>query len=195
MHWNGGTMAAFLIAAACGWGAPSRAAAADTYQVDAVHSAVMFKIKHLNVSNFYGRFNEVSGQCVIDEKDAAKCAFNVEVKVASIDTSNKARDQHLKAAEFFNVDKYAVIAFKSKTVKNAGEHVYEVAGEMTLCGVTKPLTVKVEMVGAGPGMRGETRAGFDAHFKIKRSDFGMDAMLDKLGDEIEIWAGLEGVRK
>ncbi len=174
--------------------APKSAGGTETFKVDPVHSSNWFAIKHLNVANFYGRFNEVAGTIVLSESDPAACSFDIQIKVDSIDSNNSARDKHLKSAEFFDVEKYPQIAFKSSAVKKAGE-AYEVKGDLTLHGVTKPLAVKVERTGAGLGMKGEYCAGFETRFDIQRSDFGMATMLNGLGDEVRLTVSIEAVRQ
>src|SRR5438128_2317015 len=100
--------------------------AADTYQIDPVHSAFLFRIKHMNISYSYGRFNSSTGQIAIDE-DPAKCGVNIEVKADSVDTADAKRDQHLKGPDFFNAKQFPTISFKSKAVKKEGAG-YEVTG-------------------------------------------------------------------
>lgn len=175
--------------------APQAAGGTETYKVDPVHSSNWFCIKHLNVANFYGRFNELEGTIVLNPSDPAACSFDIQIKVDSVDSNNSGRDKHLKSGEFFDAEKYPQIKFKSTAVKKAGEEAYDVQGDLTLHGVTKPLTVKVERTGAGPGMKGERRAGFETRFDIKRSDFGMTTMLNGLGDEVRLTVSIEAVRQ
>jgi polyisoprenoid-binding protein YceI len=184
-----------VLPAALIFATASPTAVADTYGVDSVHSSVIFRIKHLSASYFYGRFNDVSGNISFNEGDPSKSSFDVQVKADSVDTKNGGRDKHLKSPDFFNVKQYPTITFKSKQVKKTGDQQYEVTGDFTLHGVTKPLTVKVEHTGTGKGMKGEQRAGFETTFTIKRSEFEMSFMLDGLGDDVQITVSLEGVKK
>jgi polyisoprenoid-binding protein YceI len=171
------------------------AGGAETYQVDPVHSSNTFRIKHMNVAYFHGRFNDMAGTFVFDDADPAKCSFDVQVKVDSVDTNNAGRDKHLKSAELFDAEKFPQITFKSTSVKKAGDQTYDVTGDLTLHGVTKPITVKIERTGAGPGMKGEYRSGCETTFEIKRSDYGMKAMIGPLGDEVHLTVSLEGIRQ
>jgi polyisoprenoid-binding protein YceI len=171
------------------------ASAADAYKVDPVHSSVIFRIKHMNVSYFYGRFNQISGSFSIDPADPAASKVEVEIRAASIDTANNDRDKHLKSAEFFDVETHPTIKFASKTFRKVGESRFEVEGDLTLRGVTKKITVQLEWVGSGAGMRGETRAGVEAVFTIKRTEFGMDASLNGLSDDVRLMIGIEGVKR
>lgn len=166
-----------------------------TYDVDAVHSSVVFRIKHLNAAYFYGRFNEIAGTFVLDDADPARGSFDVQVKVASVDTANADRDKHLKSPDFFDAEQFPLITFKSRSVKKAGETTLEVAGDLTLHGVTRPLTVKIERTGSGTGMRGEFRGGWETVFEIKRSDFGMTKLIGPVGDEVRLIVSVEGVRQ
>ncbi len=166
-----------------------------TYKVDPVHSSNVFRIKHLNVANFYGRFNEVEGTFVLDETDPAKCSFDVRLKSASIDTHNEDRDKDLRSEKFFDAEKNPQIAFKSTGVTRSADNQLAVTGDLTLHGVTKSIAVKVELTGAGPGMRGEFRAGFETTFTVRRSEFGMTALLNGLSDDVQITVSVEGVKQ
>jgi polyisoprenoid-binding protein YceI len=167
----------------------------ETYKIGPVHSSVVFRIKHLDITYFYGRFNDVGGTVVLNEADPAACAIEAEVKVESIDTHNADRDKHLKSADFFDVKQHPLITFKSTSFKKAGEQTYEVQGNLTLHGVTKPLTVKLERTGAGPGLKSEFRAGFETEFTVKRSEFDMTSLPDGLGDEVRLTVSLETIRQ
>jgi polyisoprenoid-binding protein YceI len=170
------------------------ACAADTYRVDPVHSTTVFKAKHFGVTSFFGRFNNVSGSFTLDDADPAQSAFQVQIQTESIDTANAKRDQHLKSPDFFNAKQFPTIAFKSTSVKKLDADDYEVTGDLTLHGVTKPVTAKVTKTGVGKGPRGGQLVGMEANLTIKRSDFDMKFMLDGIGDEVQIMAGLEGAR-
>ena len=168
---------------------------AETYKVDPIHSSNWFRIKHLNVTYFYGRFNEIEGTYTLDDANPAGSAIDIQIKTESIDTNNDGRDKHLKSPEFFDAEKYPEITFKSSSVKKTSDKEYEAKGDLTLHGVTKPLTVKIERTGAGPGMKGEYRSGFETSFEIKRSDFGMTTMVGPLSDEVRLTISVEGIRQ
>jgi polyisoprenoid-binding protein YceI len=170
------------------------ASAAGTYKVDPVHSSNVFCIRHLNVANFYGRFDEAAGTFVLND-DATKDAFDVTIKVASIDTHNDGRDKHLKSDAFFDVEKYPDITFKSTAVKKEGASALAVTGDLTLHGTTKPITTTVTLIGSGPGMKGEFRAGFETTFTIKRSEYGVSALPGALGEDVKITVSVEGIRE
>lgn len=180
---------------------PAGRAARETYAVDPVHSCVLFKIRHMNVADFYGRFNDFSGELVLDEADPAASSVRFEVQVASVDTNNEQRDTHLRSAEFFAVEQHPAINFRSTRVKDVDDDEVELEGELTLRGVTRPIKLKLQRTGAGPDAWGGQRAGFATELKIKRSDYGMTTMLEgpnglkPLGDEVTLIISLETVRK
>ncbi len=168
-------------------------AAADEYNLDPAHTAVTFKISHIGLSWTHGRFNDVSGTFTIDP-DAAKCSFNVQIKAESVDTANAKRDEHLRSGDFFNVKQFPALTFKSTEVK-AIKDGYQVTGDLTLHGVTR--SVSFPLVGGRKAEfpRGFQRTGYSTELTIKRSEFGMDKMLEAVGDEVVIAISFEGVQK
>lgn len=180
------------VAAALALSLASGALAADTYKLDPVHSMVIFKINHLGVSNTYGRFDAPEGSFVMDD-DAEKMTFEASISVSKIDTANSKRDEHLKSADFFNAKQFPDITFRSTAVKKTGDSTFDVTGDLSLHGVTKSITIPMTKVGAAKTQMGE-RAGFDATFTIKRSDFGMNFMEGAVGDEVTLMINLEGVK-
>jgi polyisoprenoid-binding protein YceI len=171
------------------------AQAADPYKVDVGHSNVIFRVKHLGVSNFYGRFNEIEGQFLIDPANPAASMIDISVPTASVDSKIEKLDSHLKSADFFSAKEFPKITFKSKSVAAGKDGMLAVTGDLSLHGVTKTITVNVEPTGAGKDPWGNERAGFECIFNIKRSDYGMKFMLDKLGDDVRLIVSMEGIRK
>jgi polyisoprenoid-binding protein YceI len=167
-------------------------AKADTYKIDPVHSSIVFKIKHANVSYVYGRFNKFEGAFTLD---GDKSSVEATAAVESIDTAVPKRDDHLRGPDFFNAKQFPDISFKSTKVEEKdGKLVF--TGDLTLHGVTKPVTVELTKVGEGPGFKpGEVRAGLEGAVTIKRSEFGMGGMLNMLGDEVTLMLGFEGVKQ
>ena len=180
---------ALVVLATALLAAPLRAA--DTYKVDPVHSTVIFRINHLGTSWVYGRFDEVAGTFSVDDKTPA---FDFTVNAESVDTNNKQRDTHVKSADFFSVKEFPTITFKSTSVASTGDKKYDVTGDLTLHGVTKSITVPLEFVGAADTKMG-SRAGYEAHFSVKRSDYGMDKMVGMIGDEVYLTVSFEGVKE
>lgn len=178
--------------------AVSAAQAAD-YDVDASHSNVDFKIRHM-MSKVNGNFGKFSGTFSFDAKkpEASKGVFTVEA--ASINTNNEKRDGHLKGEDFFNIGKFPTLTFTTTGFKKAGKG-FAMTGDLTLLGVTKPVTFNVEYLGAGKDPWGNSKAGFSATGKINRKDFGMvwnkalDAGGVLLGDEVEIALNIEAAEK
>ncbi len=178
-----------------GWlGAGRTGLAAESYAADSVHSSLVYRVKHMNTSFFWGRFNTIAGAFALDEANPAESRFEFQVKADSIDTGNTKRDQHLKSPDFFNAVEFPTIAFKSQTVAKSGD-AYEVTGDLTLHGVTKPVAVKVVPTGKAKDQAGRPIAGIEATFTLKRSDFGMKNMVGPVGDDVWVTVGIEGRRK
>jgi polyisoprenoid-binding protein YceI len=171
------------------------AQAADTYQIDPVHASVLFKARHLNIADVYGRFDDVSGTVTLDPANAADDSISLEIKADSLDTHNEKRDQQIKGPDFLNVKQFPTITFKSAKVEKAGDDTYNVTGNLTLRGVTKPLTLEFKKTGEGKGMKDEYRAGGETQFTIKRSDFGMTYMPNVVGEDVTLIISLEGIKK
>jgi polyisoprenoid-binding protein YceI len=180
------------IAALAAFGLGNRPVVAESYTVDAVHSSVVYRVKHLGVSYAYGRFNKIEGTFAVDAADPTKSKLEFTIKTDSIDTGNQGRDGHLKGPDFFNARQFPNITFKSKSVAAAGKDTYEVTGDLTLHGVTKEVTLKIENTGSGPGARGGKVAGLHSEFTIKRSDFGMSNMVGPVADEVTVLVSVEG---
>ncbi|MGH7149285.1 MAG: YceI family protein [Planctomycetota bacterium] len=174
---------------------PAPAPAAKTYKIDSVHSSALFRILHNNASYFYGRFTDISGTVVYDEANPAGSSVEVTIQADSVATGNGKRDEHLKSPDFFNAGEFPVLSFKSKGVKKgSGKGEFEVTGDLTIHGVTKPLTTKVVHTGTGQGRGGEV-AGFETTFTIKRTDFDMKHMVGPLGEEVQVTISLEGEKQ
>ncbi len=176
--------------------APSAAARHTTaYKVDSGHSSVIFCVKHMGAANFYGRFNEIKGEFGIDDHDPAASTFSFTVNTDSIDTNGEGRDKHLKSEEFFNTGKYPEMTFTSKSVKQIDAKTWEVAGELKLLAETKPLTVKFEKTGEGKGRGGAELIGLETTFTVKRSEWGMAALVGPLGDDVKITVAIEAAKQ
>ncbi len=163
---------------------------ADKWEVDPAHSAVVFSISHLDTSNQHGRFNEIAGSVTTGESPSV--AFTVQA--ASVDTNNAKRDDHLRGPDFFNAKQFPTITFTS-TAATANDAGYELTGDMTLHGVTNPITVQMDKTGEGDDPWGNHRIGYETTFTISRSDFGMSNMLEMVGDEVALTVSFEGIRQ
>jgi polyisoprenoid-binding protein YceI len=171
---------------------------ADTFTIDPAHSEVTFQIRHL-VSQVRGRFNDFAGTIQMDPKNLPASSVEFQIKAASIDTNQADRDKHLRSADFFDVEKFPEITFKSKSVKAAGKDTYNVTGTLTMHGVSKEVTLPVTYLGQA-NMRG-VRAGFATATTLDRKDYGIvwNKALDNgggiLGDDVKVEINLETVKK
>jgi polyisoprenoid-binding protein YceI len=172
---------------------PTVAGTAAAWKVDPVHSAVVFKIRHADISWFYGTFAVKQGSLTFDPANAADGSVEVSIDPASVATGNTSRDEHLRGPDFFDAKQFPVIVFAGKKLEAAGDGI-AIEGELTLRGVTKPLKVTVTKTGEGE-FRGP-RVGYETTFTIKRSDFGLDYGVAKnqLGDEVTLIVSLQLVR-
>jgi polyisoprenoid-binding protein YceI len=170
------------------------AARADEYALDAAHAAATFKISHIGLSWTNGRFKDLSGSFTIDPGNPAASRFDVTAKAESVDTDNAKRDEHLRSPDFFNTKQFPALSFKSTAVRPV-EGGYEVTGDLTIHGVTRPITVTLAGGRTAEFPKGIQRTGYSTEFKIKRSEFGMDKMLEAIGDEVFIGVSFEGTKK
>jgi polyisoprenoid-binding protein YceI len=185
-----------LVALALAVAAP--ASAAETYVIDPVHSSVGFSIRHF-VSKVPGRFAKFQGTITVDRTNLAQSSAEATIDIASVDTGNKRRDDHLRNPDFFDAAKYPTMTFKSTSWKKTGENTYDVTGDLTLKDVTKPVTLKVTSLGFGPGMGGTQLSGWEATTTIDKKEWnmkdptGLDAAL---GDDVTITINIEaGMKK
>jgi polyisoprenoid-binding protein YceI len=175
------------------------ARAADTFKVDPGHSEVSFQIRHL-VTQVRGHFDQYEGTVQLDPAKLENSAVDYRIKAASINTGNADRDKHLRSADFFDVEKFPEITFKSKSIKAAGKDRYDVTGTFTLHGVAKEITLPVTYGGMVKDPWGGTRAGFSTETTINRKDYGIvwNKALDSggalLGDEVKIAINLEAAK-
>jgi polyisoprenoid-binding protein YceI len=174
-------------------------AAATPFEVDPVHSSITFKIRHL-VSKVEGRFTDWNGTLDFDAENPEASTAEAVIQTASITTGNDRRDNHLKSADFFEVETYPQITFKSTKVEKAGDG-FTLTGDFTMHGVTKPVTLDVEFLGVGdhPMGKGATVAGFTATGTIDRKDWGItwnktfDSGGTLLSDTVEMVIEVEAV--
>jgi len=185
--------ALLLLAGLAGVETSYQARAGVTYQADPVHSSVVFRVKHANTAFFWGRFNDITGAFVLDSADPSQVKLEFQVKAASVDTGNAKRDQHLKGPDFLNAVQFPTITFASRSVEKSG-NAYLVTGDMTLHGVTRPITVHLTPTGTGRGPTGAEIGGIEASVVIRQSDFGITKMAGMIADNVLIYISVEGVR-
>ena len=161
---------------------------AETYQIDSEHSQIAFNVRHL-VSRANGLFNEFSGQIQFDPAQPEKTQIEATIAVSSVDTDNEKRDAHLRSADFFDVESFPSITFKSTGAK-IEDHIIHVTGDFTMHGVTKRIVLPVTVLGMGtnPWMK-KAQVGMAARTVLSRSEFGVNSWTDVagiLGDEVEV---------
>lgn len=178
------------------------AVTAATWEIDPVHSTAQFKVKHMMVSNVTGEFGKVTGVINYDPADLAKSSVEATIDSTTIDTRSPDRDNHLKSSDFFDVEKFPTITFKSKKFEKAGEGKLKVTGDLTMHGVTKEVVLDVD----GPSTeikdpRGNVKSGASASTKLNRQEFGvswsktMDGGGLVVGDDVYITIELEIKKK
>lgn len=187
------TFASIAIAAL--FSATLASAQVETYEIDPVHSTVAFKIRHLGISWVNGNFGEFGGTVAFDPAKPENSTAHITVKATSVDTRNSKRDTHLRSDDFFDVAKHAALEFKSTAVKKTGDTTYEVTGNLSILGVSKPITVTFTDLGKATGPQGEARRGGETSFSLKRTDFGMSKNVGPIGEEVQVTLAFSGVKK
>lgn len=169
--------------------------AADTYGIDPAHTLPSYEINHMGFSTQRGHFNAVTGKLVLD-RAARSGSVDITIDAASINTGNPKQENHLRSEDFFNVDKYPTITFKSTRLNFSGDNVVGADGAFTLLGVTKPLTLSVAnfKCGANPMVK-KDECGGDVTVTIKRSDFGMTKFIPAVGDEVKLLIPVEAFKE
>lgn len=171
-------------------------AAKYTIDTEGMHAFIQFRIKHLGYSWLYGRFNEFSGEFEYDSKAPEKSSVAVDIDVASIDTNHAKRDKHLRSDDFLDVKKFPKARFVSTEYIRHSPVTATVKGDLTLHGVTKPISMDIQRVGMGPDPWGGFRVGFEGRAEIQPSDWGIDmSALGKDAQTMEILLTAEGVRQ
>ncbi|HLH60692.1 MAG TPA: YceI family protein [Ktedonobacteraceae bacterium] len=171
------------------------------WEIDPSHSEASFSVKHMMFATVRGHFNVLSGHLHIDEQHSENSWVEAQVDAASVDTRDERRDGHLKSPDFFDVQNYPTITFKSTKVESAGGNEYNVTGDLTMHGITHPVTFKAEYYGTGKNPWGMTVAGLSAKAKINRKDWNLNwnQALETGGwlvsDEVTIEIDLEAVQK
>ncbi|MFI5303622.1 MAG: YceI family protein [Nitrospiria bacterium] len=170
------------------------------FAVDKDHSHAGFQVRHL-VTKLQGEFKDFEGTFTFDEKSPEKSAGKFTIKAASINTNHEKRDNHLRSPDFFDVEKFPTLSFESKKFIPSGDKKFLLTGDLTLHGVTRPVTFEVEFYGVEKSPFGDYRAGFSASSKINRKDYGIiwNKVLDNggylIGDEVEMNIQIEAVEK
>jgi polyisoprenoid-binding protein YceI len=172
------------VVAVCG-----SALAADEYKIDPNHSSVNFAVTHMMVSTVNGRFNTFEGKILLDDKDVSKSSVNVTIKTTSINTDNTSRDNDLRSAGFFDVEKFPEITFQSKSVEKKGND-YVAHGTLTIKGVAKDVDLPFEL--KGPVEAGKGKAlGAHGSLTVNRQDYGVSKGAGMVGNDVKIDLNVE----
>lgn len=181
---------------------PGALAGGSSWRIDPAHSHVEFAVRHLMISSVKGAFGDVQGTVWVDESDARTVLVDVVIQVASIDTRQEQRDAHLRSPDFFDAAKFPTITFRSRRAQgNPLEGDFRLTGDLTVRGITREVTLDVSPEGRLTDPWGEERAGFSAHAKIDRTDFGLtwnqalEAGGVLVGNEIKISIEVELIRQ
>jgi polyisoprenoid-binding protein YceI len=172
-----------------------------TWVLDNSHSEIIFKVKHLMITNVKGTFRKFNATLITEGHDFSKSSIKVTVDAGSIDTNSSDRDTHLRGADFFDAEKYPQITFTGKSFTRVEDDTYKLTGDLTMKGVTKEVTVDVEFGGTGRDPWGNEKAGFSVHGKLNRKDWGLNwnATLETggvlLSDEVKISADVQFVKQ
>ena len=175
-------------------GLSATAFAADSYTLDSSHTFPRFEINHFGFSTHHGQFNKTAGKLVLDR--AAKTgSIDITVQTASIGTGDPKLEEHLRSPDFFNVEKFATMVFKSKALRFNGDVPASAEGELTLLGVTKPLTLTISRVVCAPHpFYKKEDCGAQVSGTLKRSDFGMNKYVPAVGDEVTLRIQVEAIK-
>jgi polyisoprenoid-binding protein YceI len=178
---------------------PSVLPATGSWTIDASHSEVGFSVRHLGISKTRGRFGTFTGTLLVDAENPANSSVEVEIDAASIDTKDAGRDEHLRAADFFDVEQFPTLSFRSTAVRGAGSD-WTVEGELTIRGVTRPVVLDTELVGLERDPWGNDRVGFAATTDVNREEFGLtwNAALETggvlVGKTVKIHLDVEAIK-
>jgi polyisoprenoid-binding protein YceI len=176
------------------------AVATAAWRVDPAHSHIEFAVRHLMISTVKGEFTDVSGTLTGDETDPASASIELTIPVAGIHTRESRRDAHLRSADFFDAEHYPNITFRSTRIVPAGTGAFAVSGDLTIRGITKPVTLNVHAGGQVRDPWGGERVGYSATTRINRKDFGLNwnQVLETggvlVGDEVKVSVDLELVK-
>lgn len=166
-------------------------AAPTTWDIDTTHSGIVFKVRHF-VTKVPGTFGDFKGTIVFDS-DPANMKAEATIKVPSVNTNSERRDDHLQQDDYFNAAAYPEITFTSTKWEKTGDKTYKMTGDLSMMGVTKPVTLDVTFLGTAEGRGGKTLAGFEGVGKIDRTEWGLTAGQPAVGKEVDIEINIEAV--
>ena len=171
------------------------------WNIDASHSQIQFAVRHMMISNVRGRFEDFTGTVEFDENDLSTLKVDVSIDTTSISTRDEKRDEHLRSGDFFNAAEFPTMAFKSTRVEKIDGDNLKLHGDLTIRDITKPVTLDVEYAGTVVSPWGSTSAGFSAHAKLNRKEWGLtwNATLEAggmlVGEDVKLELELELVKE
>lgn len=170
---------------------------ADDYDIDTkgAHAFIQFKIKHIGYSWLIGRFNKFDGQFSYDEKNPGAAKVEVNIDPSSIDSNHAERDKHLRGEDFLYVSKYPTAKFVSTSLEDQGDGKAILKGNLTLRGVTRPITIDLQHIGHGADPWGGYRFGFEGNTTLTLKDFGINFDLGPASRTVDMYLSMEGVRR
>jgi len=175
-------------------------APATTFAIDKAHSEITFQVRHL-ITKVRGRFADFEGTVTFDEAHPERSSAALTINAASIDTSAADRDAHLRSGDFFAVDQFPTLTFKSRRVARTGKDTFDVVGDLTIHGVTKEVTLPATYLGIAKDPWGNSRAGFESELTLNRKDFGLtwNAALETggflVGDDVKVGFSVQAIAK
>jgi polyisoprenoid-binding protein YceI len=174
--------------------------ATRTFAIDKAHSEVSFQVRHL-LSRVRGRFSDFAGTIEYDQADPTGSSVDVVIQAASIDTNDAQRDAHLRSGDFLLADEHATLTFKSRRITRTGSDTFDVAGDLTIRGVTKPVTLKASYLGTAKDPWGNEKIGFEGELTLNRRDYGLlwNAALETgsflVGDEVKVALSIQAAAR
>ena len=171
------------------------------WDFDKSHSKIQFDVAHMVISEVTGQFHDYEGKIEIDKNDFTKSNISITIDAKSIDTDHEKRDGHLRAPDFFDVEKYPNITFISKSIEKIEKNIYKLSGDFTMHGITKAIDLNVKHIGTIKDPYGNTRAGFKVEGSINRTDYGMkyNSIMEAggllIGEDVSILCNFEIIQK
>ena len=162
------------------------------YAIDATHSSMVFRIKHMDIGYVFGMFRGVDGSFTFDENNLEESSFEFTAAAQSVFTNNETRDNHLRSPDFFAAEEHPEITFASTQIEEVNPGTYRITGDLTIRGTTEEITVMADQTGQGLDTSDQFRRGFMTTFAVNRMNFGVDAMPDGLGEYVRVIFTLQG---
>jgi len=185
----------FFITGALSLAEHPKVSPVETYQIDTAHSSVKFSIRHF-VAKTTGNFADFEGTLKVDRDDLTKSSVEATIKIPSVDTDSDKRDAHLQEDDYFGAGEHPLMTFKStQWAKAEGENKFKVTGDLTMRGITKAVTLDVELLGFGEGMRGAYLSGWEAKTTLDRTNWGITGGQPAVGKEVDVTINIEAFRQ